>query len=142
MATSPQVAHLTGSVTWSDGSTFDGWLLLGLVLPENADGQWPTTVIAGATMPQRLPIWTKIPIRAGAIDGQTTVLFNTSVEPPNSRYVAYWYDRNHRRIFPAVATPPTPFSITTTPYAISLPTLTVPSNSSTLPTPSETTLGV
>lgn len=142
MATTPNTAKLTGSVTWSDGSPFDGWLLLGLVLPENADGQWPTTVLNGATIQQRLPLWAKIPITAGAFDSQTSILYNTSVEPPASRYVAYWYDKNHRRIFPATGVPPTPFTISANPYAIALPTLTAPSNSATLPVPTETTLGV
>ena len=131
----PQTALLSGTVTWSDGSLFDGWLRLGLVLPQNSDGQWPTTVLAGETSPQRLPIWAEVPISAGAFDANTQILFNSSLNPPNTQYVAYWYDRNNRRLFPASNVNPTPFTISANPYPISIPTLTVPSTSATIPVP-------
>lgn len=139
MATSPSTSLLTGTVNWSDGSRFDGYLHLGLVLPQNGDGQWPTTTLAGQLPPQRLPIWTVVPISAGVFDANTKVFYNTSLDPPNSQYVAYWYDLNRRRLFPTTGTPPTPFTIAANPYAISLPTLTIPSTSATLPVPSDST---
>lgn len=143
MAVVPSKATITGTVSWSNGVLFDGWLLLGIVRPENADGQWPSTVLAGQLAPQRLPIWLEIPISAGVIDTATKVFFNSSIEPPNTQYVAFWYDRNKRRLFPATGVAPTPFTISTDPYAITVPTLTIPSTSATLPTPSEVpTVGV
>jgi hypothetical protein len=139
--TIPPKASLTGSPLWSDGTPFDGYVLLGLVMPQNADGQWPTLALEGVFPPVSLPIWTQIPISAGVFDPNSFVWLNTSVSPGHTQYVAYWYDLNKRRIFPATGTPPTPFTITTTAFAINIPTLTTPATSATLPTPVDSATG-
>jgi hypothetical protein len=117
---------------------FDGYILLALALPENGDGQWPVAVAENIYPPQRLPLFTFIPVSQGVINQQTKVLYNDAINPPNSRYVAYWYDRNKRRVFPATGVSPSFFTISAGTYAISLPTLTVPTNTATVPTPEGT----
>lgn len=144
MPITPSTAVLTGNVTWSDATPFDGYLLLGLVMPTNADGIWPTVTVGGGNVPPlRLPIWTMIPINAGVFDSNTKILFNSSISPDSTQYVAYWYDLNKRRIFPATGSNPTPFVISSASFAPSIPSLTVPATSGVIPAPSDNpSLGV
>ncbi len=137
--TIPAKAALTGTVTWSDSTPFDGYLLLGLVLPRNGDGQWVTVVMEGVFPTTSLPIWNVVPISAGQFDPNTFVWLNTSLTPENTQYVAYWYDLNNRRIYPSLlgGPPVTPFTITTAPYAISVPSLDPPSTASQYPVPQD-----
>ncbi len=134
----PRTTTITTSsaAQWSNASNFDGYLLLGIGPPSNADGVW-TTVSIGSTFPAvRLPIWTKIPIKDGVINANTLVFYNADLEPPNCRYVAYWYDSNNRRISPVTGVDPTFFDVSTSPHTITVPTLTVPTApTSTVPTP-------
>ncbi len=142
MATSPSYATLTGSPVWDSGAPFDGWVRLALVLPTNSDGEWPSSVFSGQMGPQRLPIWIEVPIVQGVFNQQTKIWFNSSITPPNTKYVAYWYDRQNRRISP-VGISPTPFTVSTASHAITLPTLAAPIASAVIPAPSEvTTRGV
>lgn len=133
MAT-PRTATLTGTVTWSDGTLFDGYLLIGIALPTNGDGDWPYIAADGITPPQRLPQWIFIPIKQGVIDAATKLWYNADLNPPGTQYVAYWYDSLKRLVVSGV---PTPFTISTASHAISLPTITVPNNG-TVPTPQDT----
>lgn len=144
MPTAPAFALLTGTVTWSDLTLFDGYVLLGLVLPSNSDGIWPSVSVNGGNVPPiRLPIWTQVPIAAGVFDQNSKIYFNSAITPDSTQYVAYWYDLNKRRISPATGSNPTPFTVNTGAYAIAIPTLTVPANSGVIPTPSDNpTLGV
>lgn len=132
MATPPSTAVLSGSPAWSNGTPFDGWVRLGLVLPTNSDGSWPSAIFGAQTTAQRLPIWIEVPINAGTFNQQTKIWYNSSIDPPNTQYVAYWYDGNNRRLFPATGDSPTPFvvnqfTVTGGTYTISIPMLTVPS---------------
>lgn len=129
----PSYATLSGTVTWSDGTLFDGYLYLGLVMPANSDGVWPTATLSGQGSPQRLPIWTVVPVMSGVFNPQTRVLYNNSLTPPHTQYVAYWYDLNMRRVAPGPTAITVPFSINVSPYVISIPTLTSPSTSNTIP---------
>lgn len=111
MAT-PQTVTLTGTITWSDGTLFDGYVLLGLGLPSNATDVWPSLAVGAGKYPMlRLPIWTVVPIRQGVFDPNTKVFVNTSIDPPNSKYGAYWFDNNKRRIYPAAGVTAAPFTI-------------------------------
>jgi hypothetical protein len=142
VAQPPLTAAISGSPIWSNSTPFDGYLYLGLTLPQDANGQWPTLTFAAQNPPQRLPIWTVVPIVAGVFDQNTKVWQNSTLDPPNTQYVAYWYDLNKRRIFPAIGATPTPFTIATDPYPIALPTLTIPSTSANYPVPDDTDPGV
>lgn len=136
--TYPQTALLSGTVTWSDGTLFDGYVLLALGLPSNGDGVWPTAMIGGKYPATRIPVWTVVPIIRGVFSPNTSIFFNSSIDPPGTKYGAYWYDINWRLLFPAVGVPATGFTISVNPYAISIPTLTVPSSPSTIPLPQTT----
>ena len=137
----PPKAILSGTAAWTDGTPFDGYLHLGLVLPQNSDGQWPTVTLAGLPSPQRLPIWTVVPIVGGIYDNQTKVWQNKGMTPPGTQYVAYWYDLSRRRLFPPTGTSPTPFSINSTAFTMPTPTLTAPT-SGTVPVPDDSNPGI
>ena len=76
-------------VTWSDGSLFSGYLLLGLALPTDSLGaQWAEVNLYGTS--QILPKWTVIPIVEGTVDSNTSIFPNTQLDPPRTKYAIYW----------------------------------------------------
>ena len=113
-------------VTWSDGSLFSGYLLLGLALPtDSATTQWAYVNLYGTS--QQLPKWTVIPIIEGAVDNNTSIFPNTQLDPPNTKYAVYWYDNTWKLIYPFPAgTLPSLVTITGATYTITQPTLTAP----------------
>lgn len=118
---------LTSSpVTWSNGSLFSGYLLLGLALPTDSLGaQWAEVNLYGTS--QILPKWTVIPIIEGVVDNNTSIFPNTQLDPPNTKYAIYWYDNTWKLIYPFPAgTLPSLVTITGAMYTISQPTLTSP----------------
>lgn len=136
----PSTAHIQtstgGPVTWSDGSNFDGYLLLGIAPPTNSSGTtWPNIALQDSVSRQKLPLWTAVQIQDGKFNQNTTVFFSNNIQPRNCQYVAYWYDANWQRIYPAIGTPPSFFTITSDPYLITVPTLSVPTLAVTVPTP-------
>jgi hypothetical protein len=123
----PRTALLSGTVSWSNGDLFDGYVLLALSLPSGYTyaspiGSWPNST---------LPQFVRIPITAGAFSQQVAVFWNEDLEPPNCRYCAYWYDAQDTLL----SGPSAIFDIGASPYAITIPTLTVPAASGTQPTP-------
>ncbi len=126
--TPPQSTKITSAsnVLWSSGALFSGYILLGLALPTDALGyQWAELRLYGTS--QRLPEWTVIPIVEGVIDNNTSIFLTSQLDPPNTRYVAYWYDNTWKRIYPyPIGVLPTAFTVSTNPYIITPPTLTVP----------------
>ena len=135
MAT-PRVASLTtstGTVLWDDGSTFDGFILVGLALPTLSGTAYTTVALDDASPPVRIPAWTYITIRAGVIDVNTKLYWSADIEPPNTKYAAYFYDVTRTRIAPTGAA--TLFQIAQDPYIITVPTLTAPTATATAPQP-------
>ena len=135
MAT-PRVASLipdTGTVLWSSGETFDGFILVGLALPTGSGGAYTTVALDDASPPVRLPQWTYISITAGVINPYTKLYWSADIEPPNTKYAAYFYDATRTRIAPTGAA--TLFQITQDPYVITVPTLTAPTATSIAPQP-------
>ena len=116
----------SANVTWSGGSLFSGYLLLGVALPLDSNGvQWAHVNLFGTSQP--LPQWTVIPIIEGVLDNNTSVFPNSQIDPPNTKYAAYWYDNTWKLIYPFPAgTLPTLFTITGATYTITPPTLTSP----------------
>jgi len=105
-------------VEWSNGSKFDGFILLNVARPSgyneiSLNQRRPRVV---------LPHWIRIPVENGAVHGDTKVLFTAEIEPPNTRYISFWYDLNNARI----AGPSALFTITADPHTITPPTLTAP----------------
>lgn len=120
-------------VSWSDGSPFNGFLLLGLVLPINVTA-WAELDLAGQYPGERLPIFTRIPITSGQFSKDAGVIYSTSINPPNTKYAAFYYDSS---AYPPrqIAADPTLFSVTSTPITLVPPTLTAPTAGTVAPTP-------
>jgi hypothetical protein len=131
MATAPRTAKLSGSVAWSDASSFNGFVLIGIAFPNISGTDYATVALGNSLEKQRLPQWTRIPIVEGAFDQTSAVFYNADIEPPNTKYVGYYYDATGTRIGAATAL----FTVTATPHAIEVPTLTVPTAAVSAPTP-------
>lgn len=123
-------------VLWANGSPFTGWLLIGIAMPTGAAGSsYPSATLWGQSPAQPLPQWIMVPIIAGSIDTYTSIFYNTYLDPPGCRYVAYWLDSNRNQIYPALNVAPLLFDITSSPYTITQPTLTAPSSPNNIPAP-------
>lgn len=134
-----RTATLSGTVNWSDGSAFTGYVYVGLALPVNSDGVWTKAYLKDQSYPPvRIPRWTTVCIEEGVFDPQTKLYFNADLTPPGTKYLAYWYDQANRRIYPATGATAALFTIDATPFAITLPTLTLPTVASEVPTPEGT----
>lgn len=135
MPTPPQVATLSQSttITWSNGDLFNGFLLLGLVLP-NSGSTWVEVDLGGQSPAERIPLFTRVPVVDGKFDNSVGVLYNSSISPPNTKYAAWYYDASS---YPPrqIAGPSALFTVssaTLTPPAL---TLTAPTAGTTPPTP-------
>lgn len=113
-------------VLWSDNSLFTGYILFGVALPTDATGaQWAELRLYGTS--QRLPLWTIIPVVEGTVDTNTSLYLTTQLDPPNTRYAIYWYDSTWKLVYPFPSgTLPSLVSVTTSPYQITVPSLTAP----------------
>lgn len=105
------------SVTWDDGSALTGFLLIGLVLPTGYQlGYY------AATYPNvPIPTFLKVPINNGSFHTAESICYNADIEPPNTRYVAWYYDSTGQQI----AGPSSLFTVSTatcTPPSLTLPT--------------------
>jgi hypothetical protein len=128
MAAAPRRSLLTGTIKWSDGSNFNGYLLLGIAMPSS--GSAYTYVGMSNDSPiQRIPQFCTIPIIDGAFNPAAKVFYNEDLEPPTSKYVPYWYDAQKRLI----SGPGALFVVSTETTPIVAPTLTVPT-APTIPT--------
>ncbi len=129
----PRVGKLSQTVTlaWSDGTLFSGFLLVGIV-PPTSGTDWAEIFLNDFYPPQRVPVFAKIPIKAGKYNSESGLYFTADLDPPNTRYVAWWYDATGRKITP---TQSAQFQVTTDPFTPPTPTLTAPSVGSTVPTP-------
>lgn len=140
MPTTVSYATLTQTpVTWGDGSLFNGFLLLGLVSPQYGNLAWQQISLAGRTPAELIPVFLKVPIENGVYRNDVGVLYNSSLAPPNTQYVAWWYDNSP---LPRLISGPTPlFTVSTatlTPPVMALP---VPVAGVTPPTPDQGALG-
>lgn len=120
-----RTATLSGTVTWSNGSPFDGYVLIGTVLPSG----YSYASLSGDYPEPHLPLFTVVPISAGAFNQLARIYFNADLEPPNCRYGAYWYDTQNTLL----SGPSAIFDVTSDPYPILIPTLTAPAAGSTVP---------
>lgn len=121
---SPQVAGLATSpaqVLWSNGEPFDGYVWLGLVLPVG----YTATFLWATQRPLQLPQFIKVPIIGGIIDPTTQIYYNANLNPANTSYVAYFFDRIDNLIAPASGTA-VPFTVTANPTTLVVPALTIP----------------
>ena len=127
-------------VTWSDGSLFSGYILLGLALPtDSLSAQWAQVNLYGTS--QTLPKWTVIPIIEGTVDNNTSIFPNTQLDPPNTKYAVYWYDNTWKLVYPFPSgTLPSLVTVTGATYTITQPTLTAPTAATGALTPAPQTI--
>jgi len=133
---SPRTAKLSGTITWSDGSLFNGFGVVGVVLPTSASILWPELTIEPNEPRQRLPLWYTIPIKDGVFNQQLGVWFTDDINPPNTKYAIYYYDSSQKRVG-SPASPSDFFTVTADPTAPPAYTLTVPTAGTTIPTPGD-----
>ena len=128
-------AQLTygSTITWSGGRVFDGYVLLLIALPSLAGVSW-TRISLKDTKPRlRIPTRVRVPIVTGVYDTNTQIWQTTSIQPPNVKYVALFYDSNDMLINSSG----TLFTVTTNPYTLTPPVLTDPTATAVVPTPED-----
>lgn len=136
----PSTATLTSSspIKWVGGTLFDGFVMLGLCVPSGTTGAWPSLSIGQGKYPsQKLPIWTVVPIVQGVLDPSAKLFFNSAIDPPGSKYAAYWLDSTKRRLYPSGEG--TLFTIETSPYNLTVPALPDMTPASVAVSPEDTT---
>lgn len=117
-------------VTWANGSLFTGALRLGLIVPlYGGTTNAGFLTLAAFSPPVQVPLNTFLPITNGVSTSGATVIYNSSLLPPNSQYVAWWYDSTGVLI----AGPSVQFTISTPTFTPPAAVLTTPSVGSTLP---------
>jgi hypothetical protein len=107
---------LTGTVAYLDGTLFDGW---GVFLEAFPTG-YSYATINNQLIPQKIGDRFRVRIKHGVYDGSTRVYQNNSLQPPNTQYVAYFYD-NEDQLMGSTGL----FTVSVTPFSISVPPMTV-----------------
>lgn len=123
-----QKAELTGTITYSDSSNFTGWLLLGLVPPLRGATPYTTFYKKYTKERVKLPQWITFPVRDGEILANAKIRFNSSIEPPNTKYAAFFVDYEGNTLATS-----TVFSVEATPYELVEPSFSIPTAGSTAP---------
>jgi hypothetical protein len=135
--TLPQVATLNQNtvVSWSNGDAFNGYLLIGLVLPQGGTTYWAEVDLGGQSPGERIPLFQRVAIVNGQFENNVGVIYTTSLSPPNTRYVCWYYDQS---VYPPrqIAGPSPVFTVTSTPLTPPSLTLTAPIIGSVIPDPS------
>ena len=130
---SSAVVQSTADIAWSDGSKFNGYALVMIVLPELGTGNYPEAALAAEFPKINIPVRFQIPIRDGVYRVDTKLLFNTGIEPPATKYVAYFLDINDA----VIAGPTSLFTVTADPHTLDSSTLTIPTAETDVPTISD-----
>jgi hypothetical protein len=108
------------SVTWaSSGRPFDGWLLVGLVVPSG----YPRMELYNYIGLVDLPIFTMIPIVAGQYNQNTQIFYTDMIDPPGATYVGWLVDKGYKQI----GSVSSPFTVTSNPFTPPNFTVTDPS---------------
>lgn len=87
----PRVAKLSGTITWSDGTLFSGYAIVMLVRPGGSN-QYPYLALNPGDPRQRIPDRVVVRIQDGAFSQNEGIFYNADLNPPNSAYVIYYYD--------------------------------------------------
>lgn len=96
----PRVAKFDGNqtITWSNGSPFNGFALIGIVLPTSGGTPW-AYVSPGDNYPgAAVPTFQYASINDGKLNTQAGVFYNEDLSPPNSKYAVWYYDLTGRPI--------------------------------------------
>lgn len=124
-----QKAQLTSAsnITWSDGSLFNGYVLLIMAPPTG----YAHVVLRDKRPHLRVPQRYRVPIREGQYVPDTQVWRTDSLVPVNVRYSAFFYDSTDKLVSAGSSL----FAVTSDPYTLAPPALTVPSAAVVSPTP-------
>lgn len=119
----PRVALMNGSTvyTWSDGSNFNGFILIELIVPSDGSTPWGEVDYGNLYPSITLPTMQRIPIINGQANTSCGVFLTPDITPPNSSYIAWYYDSTGRKI----AGPTVTFQVTSQ-SAFTPPILTLP----------------
>lgn len=107
----PRVGKVSNNATvsWSDGSEFNGYMLVGLSSPELSSQTFPNVRYGNVGEPtETIPVFVKIPIKHGQFNQTVGVFFNEDLSPPNTLYYAWMYTNTDFQ----VAGPSSSFSVT------------------------------
>ena len=104
---------------WSSGADFDGYMLVGVVVPTGK----PRCELGLYSGVVDVPIFTLFPITNGVFDASTELIYTSDLTPPNAQYVAWLCDKS----FQQIGTVSTAFTVTSTPWTPPTITATVPS---------------
>lgn len=129
-----RIGKLGGTINWSDGSPFNGYAVVGIVLPTVAAVPWVAATLENSLIRQVLPLWAGIPIEAGVFNTAAGLLYNADINPPNTKYAIYYFDQSLQQ----VGTPSGAGDFFTIAAATTIPptyTLTVPTAGTTVPVP-------
>ena len=132
----PRISKLSGTVTWEDGTLFNGFALVGLVFPNAGEDPWPALTIEPNSPRQEIPTWTPVPITNGEFNSQVGVWFNADIDPPNTQYVIYYLDSSLKQ----VGVPSTEddfFVVTSDPTVPPMYELELPESGTDVPSPGE-----
>jgi len=109
----PRKSTATGTIYWSNGDLFDGWLLIGVVPPQSGGTNWPTVKPSDMVSPIALPPFYMIRIKLGTPETNTKVFYTSDITPPNTEYVAWLCDINYQLM---TTEPSTTFTVTSTTF--------------------------
>lgn len=123
MPTTLRTGVPTGTITWSDGTPFDGTVGIGLKhLVDGSSVDWPSISLGNSANRRPVPRWTTIAINEGAFDAAAAVFYNADLTPPNSQYVARYADANGKLVSPLTSA----FTVSSSTFTIPAVTLTLP----------------
>jgi hypothetical protein len=116
---------LPSTVQWSDGANFNGYALIGIKeLLDTSLVAWPSIARGNSSLRRTMPQFIQLPIQEGVfLANPCGVPYNADLTPPQSQYVAFYYDSNGKRV-----------GGVTSAFTVSSGTFTVPSVTLTAPT--------
>lgn len=136
----------SATVSWSDGTAFNGFLLVGIALPTLSGTAFTAALYGNSGVAPRLPQFVKVPISEGFYNSSCGLFYTSDITPPGTLFYSWLYTGGTSGV-PArmVSGPSSSFSVTsdtitpptltpTTPSAGSIPDPDAASIASTAPT--------
>lgn len=111
-----------GPFLWSDGTRFNGYMVINFAPPLNGSAAWPSLAPTGIFPEINLPLSARVPIINGDPSTAVQIIYNTDITPPNTFYQAWLFEMNGVE----VAGPSSTFTVSTDPFTVTISTPTVP----------------
>ena len=119
------------TVTWSDATVFDGFLIIGVVPPTLSSTDFANVAVGNLSTFVPLPKFYRFRIDAGKVDQSVGVYYTSDVSPPGVTYVVQFQDKTGRMITSSWSAA---FTVTDSTFTPTVPTMTVPTSGATPPT--------